>query len=187
MTSRYRELIRDIPDIPNSCRRMCWFSSLTVSTRMIGGSFIGVWNAKTRKISHVRKRSASRGATRNESGIGNNVSRPRAFSALSPTRATLMDALIGGISRGMRRKDRSYYQGAENRCVLNTKNVNYVITAAGTVKHDITCKSIASAVNNFRVSLVTITSQYLTTHKSTNNWNTSSSCRRNFANEIDVM
>lgn len=80
-----------------------------------------------------------------------------------------MDALIGGISRGMRCKDRSYYEGAENRCVLNTKNVNYAITAAGMVKHDITCKSIASAVNNFRVSPITITSQYLTTHKLTNN------------------
>lgn len=114
-----------------------------------------------------KERSASR--MQRESGVGSNVSRPRAFSALSPTRAPLMDALIGGISRGMRCKDRSYYRGAENRCVLNTKNVNYAITAAGTVKHDITCKSIASAVNNFRVPYVTITSQYLTTHKLTNN------------------
>ncbi|KYM98728.1 Autophagy-related protein 16-1 [Cyphomyrmex costatus] len=120
-----------------------------------------------------RKREKSverdRSAMQRESGIDSNISRPRAFSALSPIRVTLMDALIGGISRGMQYKDRSYYRGAENRCVLNTKNVNYVITAVGTVKHDITCKSIASAVNNFRVSPVTITSQYLTTHKLTNN------------------
>jgi len=46
----------------------------------------------------------------------------------------VIDALIGGTSRGMRCKDRSYYRGAENRCVLNTKNINYAITAAGTVK-----------------------------------------------------
>lgn len=58
------------------------------------------WNEKEERVVDV---------ARNESGIGSNVSRPRAFSALSPARATLMDALIGGISRGMRRKDRSYY------------------------------------------------------------------------------
>ncbi|KYQ53121.1 Autophagy-related protein 16-1 [Trachymyrmex zeteki] len=60
-----------------------------------------------------RKREKSvereRSAIQRESGVDSNISRPRAFSALSPTRVTLMDALIGGISRGMQYKDRFYY------------------------------------------------------------------------------
>lgn len=60
-----------------------------------------------------------------------NVSRPRAFSALSPTRA--------GVDGHVNRRDLTgnaaqesldvVGRGAENRCVLNTENANYAITS----------------------------------------------------------
>ncbi|KYN14229.1 Autophagy-related protein 16-1 [Trachymyrmex cornetzi] len=67
------------------------------------------WLSEHGKRNREKSVKRERNAMQRESGIDSNISRPRAFSALSPTRVTLMDALIGGISRGMQCKDRSYY------------------------------------------------------------------------------
>ncbi|KYM92265.1 Autophagy-related protein 16-1 [Atta colombica] len=67
------------------------------------------WLSEHGKRKREKSVKRERSAMQRESGIDSNISCPRAFSALSPIRITLMDTLIGGISRRMQYKDRSYY------------------------------------------------------------------------------